>query len=964
MRDMVAVHSRIGLTFTALVEIAVSTITSLSVCALVGFRVTMVPWYVQWTQQLNKSDVCFRELLPIVIVFVGAENMFGLVDAVTRTSVTLPVKQRIALGLSRAGTSNTLKVVSYNAILGVLAVLVGDAGAGAIRQFCVFAIVVLVAHWFLAHTFFLAVLSIDIQRLEMVELLRQNANLAPNDRLEERSPHSPSQSRWQSFILAKRNFFRRRVTKDISMVLVSARTLDLLFPHKQLFISQLLAILATLYYTTYPASTRTETQANSSSPLGALTRTNPRVNLADDYHHPPAWNIWKTLNPNEDPLLHLKIETPAILTFRSGSDTGDFRTPVQSDSKHRLHRPRIPRPVVWFCKIVVLPITASTTALYFLCLYLLKDAELLEAQRNRAEPDTPLPKKETPLEGQISFMTFPRAFATDVELMAASRDGRVIASVGMQNELVIFFRRDYDKQSTYVLVDTTNVLFSAASTSPTPSTITAISVDETGTLCAVGTSDGAIAVWSVNDGRVRSLPHPAIQNCSSRVVEMHFMATTHSAQLLATFKNGTAAKWVVDGSSSSMRIMQNCSERVVRIMVLRVYSDSQLLLAFAMQNGSLELIDPLDSLLLHQCFIRAGNPSDTISKVAACTVEFGDTSYLVIAAATEAGVISIWDGQTGDCIYIMDEIYGDISNLRISSVPSKTCHYCGELPLESFTIIFSVGNIVLFHRAYMSVQARRCSCAQNLSRQIPSREIAFGKRSRSSSMVSSVGSVSPSNIRSKLAAAAAAASSQSALDTSAFPVSAHGVHSRRASEKDSLRRTENLTLPLFVDEQESSHLLGPSDTLASSPFPQKSSAWHSLSVVRLADTSCERGSWDMSKNKIVGVRRKARSHGKAKGESTTHACLESSQGLSAAALDRWELWTFDPSSSRLRSSPLTELVKQHSQSQSRKSSCGQELIPRLPFTRVPSFISRSSYILAGFGNTVGFFDLSSTQEKG
>lgn len=45
MRQMNAVHSRIGLTFTALVEIAVSTITSLSVCALVGFKVTMVPWY-------------------------------------------------------------------------------------------------------------------------------------------------------------------------------------------------------------------------------------------------------------------------------------------------------------------------------------------------------------------------------------------------------------------------------------------------------------------------------------------------------------------------------------------------------------------------------------------------------------------------------------------------------------------------------------------------------------------------------------------------------------------------------------------------------------------------------------------------------------------------------------------------------------------------------------------------------
>lgn len=85
------------------------------------------------------------------------------------------MKQRIAEGLGRAGTSNTLKVVSYNSILGVISVF----SVGAIRQFCVFAIVVLVAHWFLAHTFFITVLSIDIQRLELEELLRQGTNLTP-----------------------------------------------------------------------------------------------------------------------------------------------------------------------------------------------------------------------------------------------------------------------------------------------------------------------------------------------------------------------------------------------------------------------------------------------------------------------------------------------------------------------------------------------------------------------------------------------------------------------------------------------------------------------------------------------------------------------------------------------------------------------------------------------------------------
>lgn len=96
--------------------------------------------------------------------------MFNLVDAVGKTSVTLSVKQRIAEALSRGGTSNTLKVVSYNSILGVIAFFSG----GAVRQFCAFAVVVLVAHWFLAHTFFMAVLSIDIARLEVRCLLTRS----------------------------------------------------------------------------------------------------------------------------------------------------------------------------------------------------------------------------------------------------------------------------------------------------------------------------------------------------------------------------------------------------------------------------------------------------------------------------------------------------------------------------------------------------------------------------------------------------------------------------------------------------------------------------------------------------------------------------------------------------------------------------------------------------------------------
>lgn len=41
-------HSKLGVAFTGVVEILVSTITSLSVCALAGFKITMIPWFVRF----------------------------------------------------------------------------------------------------------------------------------------------------------------------------------------------------------------------------------------------------------------------------------------------------------------------------------------------------------------------------------------------------------------------------------------------------------------------------------------------------------------------------------------------------------------------------------------------------------------------------------------------------------------------------------------------------------------------------------------------------------------------------------------------------------------------------------------------------------------------------------------------------------------------------------------------------
>ena len=138
------------------------------------------------------------------------------VEAVVKTSITLPVKERIAEGLSRAGTSNSLKVLTYNIILGVIAFF----AQGATRQFCAFAVVVLVAHWFLVHTFFVAVLSIDLQRLELEELLQQNASFTPSVQPIAARQMAQPNGRGQKFMTTLQGLLRGRATKNISLLLV------------------------------------------------------------------------------------------------------------------------------------------------------------------------------------------------------------------------------------------------------------------------------------------------------------------------------------------------------------------------------------------------------------------------------------------------------------------------------------------------------------------------------------------------------------------------------------------------------------------------------------------------------------------------------------------------------------------------------------------------------------------------
>ncbi|KAI1784226.1 sterol-sensing domain of SREBP cleavage-activation-domain-containing protein [Ganoderma leucocontextum] len=939
---MTMVHSRIGLAFTGLVEIVVSTITSVSVCALVGFRVTMVPW----------------ELFPIIVVFIGVENMYSIVDAVVKTSITLPVKERIAQGLSRAGTSNTLKVVSYNTILGVLAVL----STGAIRQFCAFSIVVLVAHWFLVHTFFVTVLSIDIQRLELDELLRQGTSLAPaviDDprKTTARQSRTKLGSTWSTV----QSLVRGRPAKNISLFL-------------------LLAITGALWYTTSP-------QAVGSKPAGkpAATR-HPLAQLSRGQNMTPgsvspAQRVWQILNPAGDPLIHIRIESPTILVLGDRTDTAASDDTTVDADKPSL-RPRVSRywtrtvrPIIWLLKIFVMPITGTTMLLYGLLLYLLKDAELLEAQRHAAEPESPTAEEPTSVEGGISFTTLPRAFATDVDLIAASDDGKTIATVGLQNEFVIW----RTESQSHVVIDTSAfVLGSSGSTPSISTTLTAVAMNNMGNICAAGTGSGTIAVFFIGKNQIKPLPHLHLDHLSSGVMALHFTGclkfasgavtprrpstsgveapTELSCYLYASYENGAAVEWDMLSNKNPRYITPSRAASVVKSMLLPIQADGRLLVGFALDDGILELcnVEQSDPVFKDECAVSAGNPIDLVAKVHVCSVELDGATRIIIGAATQAGVISLWDALSGECLIILDEPFGDVNVLKLSPVHTSTCTTCGELPIENFSITFSVGHVVQFYRAYLTLPTRRCSL------------LSHRARGGSSASVTSTGTNTPVRSRSRM-------SSISSSPPTIFPVSGHGVHSRRASEKDNLRRASETFFLNNPDYFEYDTPVGPQDVIPASSFlasQANPSIWQSLVVVRVAEATFERGGWAVGHDKIIGIRRRPRPPvaRKASADPRAQVVSEKSGGLTAAALDRWELWTFDPAEGRLQASPLLALNREPPRKRKYEANTStgslrmtaplpkrRAIVPRLHFTRVSPFLSMDRCCLAGFGNTVGLF---------
>lgn len=156
MMQLRAVKSWFGLLITIGAKMAICIIASFSLCTWLGIDLARIP----------------RPWFPAVVFCYGLGNIFRLINAVLETPPEMPPQQRIGNALGEVGHLSLAVAFQNLALIYICSRFVSPW----VADFCVFAAVTLVFDFVYHLTFFVAVLSVDVQRMELSDSIGQ-ANL-------------------------------------------------------------------------------------------------------------------------------------------------------------------------------------------------------------------------------------------------------------------------------------------------------------------------------------------------------------------------------------------------------------------------------------------------------------------------------------------------------------------------------------------------------------------------------------------------------------------------------------------------------------------------------------------------------------------------------------------------------------------------------------------------------------------
>ncbi|KAL7410691.1 sterol-sensing domain of SREBP cleavage-activation-domain-containing protein [Mrakia frigida] len=845
---------------------------------MMGWKLEGIPWF----------------LLPFVIAVIGVENMVHVTRAVLSTSISLPVSERLSLGLAQSGPTITFTTLSDIGLFAVLGIVVGER-VGAVRDFCTFTIIVLISDWFLIFAFFATVISIDMHRLELADVLGQQPvpTIVHTGGLAVRGSPSPSPNPTTSTTGRRR---RSKRTKSSSQVLRSG--FQAILRARTARNGTLVALVTVLVGLWYYYSGSFDLAPHDHHPAlvapsvwtvsHGLVGGEPRILGHDDEEGGVDFlggsssssssraRLWDLLNPNhhkEEFTFVVPSPTAIIISTIPHRIKPSDLVPPSRSSRSFTH---FAKPFYWFIKVVVLPISITTFALYLLLLFLLKDAELLDAQRDRLEigeewedeVDARRAMKkhggqETEGSGNMVPPSMRRVVGlhqADVCLIGTSEDGEVIMSVGFDGIALV------SKTGDPTVIQ--RLLFTVTSSSDRP---ILAAVDAKGSFCAVALSKGSVFVWSLDPTSLNPTPIAFSSSSSSsdlgpsNVSDMSFLPRSNGSPRDDVFSVAVSNSSILvvvreDGSLFEYR----CIEKEIRVGLLPGEDSIRATCLWRTGRQDVSEVSFASSSSGRVDFLRRDDAGswtevasitpvqalESISHVTSAVVQVEGSSREVVAVASSSGVVSIWDVSEGpESIFTLTtDSKARITQIRVVDPILQQCGSCQER-FGGFLLLVSTSESLSVHRISPRSLPATCNCSSirrtsSSSEPRSSLEVPPPSSRRRGSSVSFAPPLSPGGTPKRLPSSPSA---QSILSAD-YPMYVHGAHLKRLSNRQAggSGRSEG------VEDQEEV-LLDESGSPTKEQPGRPSSPWSALREYLLGTVSIHRGGWEvLDRRRVVG----------------------------------------------------------------------------------------------------------------
>ncbi|KAL3427900.1 srebp cleavage activating protein [Phlyctema vagabunda] len=431
-----ALKSRIGLILAVATQIIVSIMSSFTICAIFKIDLSKIP----------------RAVYPLVVLSVGLENIFRLINAVIMTHPNRSTATRMAEAL---GDTSHIALAGVSQNLLILWILSRVVSPGLV-PFCTFAAIALAFDFFYLMTFFVAVLSVDVRRTELVDALTRVST--QNQRYS--SSETPPKKSWADAVIRGETTVSTRIAGTIVMVGFILIAQWHFSDNENVW--QTVARLGRVWKTTShpePASSLNISQARTPTAW---------LRLQD---HETAHEVIQVIKPAAHSYI-ARVYEPLVFVL-----TGSDRTPTRFGI-----RPFLPAAYDFIHRQWLPFITAvifSTSLVSLLMNYLLWNEAPNHDNDDRQE-DEPL----------LSVRTLGKGHALDIVLMSASTDG-VVVTVGLDRWVRIWDIRNSG----------TNYIMADPSVDINPFPILSLAIDGDSNWLAVLSAKGKVILWNIPEKR-------------------------------------------------------------------------------------------------------------------------------------------------------------------------------------------------------------------------------------------------------------------------------------------------------------------------------------------------------------------------------------------------------------------------------------------------------------------------------